>query len=88
MGGEQQGRGPALKQSKVWDDLHEFLSPVCRMHPPQETLPSCAYGDVLLFSWLPPGEGPDCHCPKEIDVFGPIPARIRVVIYSYFLSWP
>ncbi len=24
-----------------------------------------------------PGEGPDCHSPKEIVGFGPIPARIR-----------
>ncbi len=24
-----------------------------------------------------PGEGPDCHVPKEIVGFGPIPARIR-----------
>ncbi len=24
-----------------------------------------------------PGEGPDCHCLKEIVGFGPIPARIR-----------
>jgi hypothetical protein len=23
------------------------------------------------------GEGPDCHCPKEILGVGPIPARIR-----------
>ncbi len=24
-----------------------------------------------------PGEGPDCHFPKEIIGFGPIPARIQ-----------
>ncbi len=24
-----------------------------------------------------PGEGPDCHLPEEIVVFGSIPARIR-----------
>ncbi len=39
-------------------------------------------------SWPPPppgvpGEGPDCHFPREVVGFGPIPARIR-----YFLIWP
>ena len=37
-----------------------------------------------------PGEGPDCHFPKEIVGFGPIPARIRgephLVIFILALS--
>ncbi len=33
-----------------------------------------------------PGEGPDCHFPKEIDDFGPISARIRGdTLVSFFL---
>ncbi len=36
---------------------------------------------LYFFSWPPlprgvPGEGPECHFPKEIIGFGPIPARI------------
>ncbi len=30
-----------------------------------------------------PGEGPDCHVPQKIDGFGPVPARIRGVLYIY-----
>ena len=29
-----------------------------------------------------PGEGPDCHFPREIVGVGPIPARIRVFLIS------
>ncbi len=37
----------------------------------------------IFFSWPPlPGEGPDCHVPKEIVGFGPIPARIRGFLIS------
>jgi hypothetical protein len=45
----------------------------------------------LCLSPLPPagpGEGPDCHFLKEISGFGPIPARIRGVIYLLFSFWP
>ncbi len=31
-----------------------------------------------------PGEGPDCHFPKEIVGFGPIPARILKFFNFYF----
>ncbi len=42
----------------------------------------------ILF-WPPlfpggPGEGPDCHVPKEIVGCGPIPARIREQVYFVF----
>ena len=34
-----------------------------------------------------PGEGPDCHSPKEILGFGPIPARIlKFLIFILALS--
>ncbi len=34
-----------------------------------------------------PGEGPDCHFPKEIIGFGPIPARIlKMLIFILALS--
>ncbi len=34
-----------------------------------------------------PGEGPDCHLPKEIAGFGPIPARIlKFLIFIVALS--
>ena len=39
---------------------------------------------ILVLSPLPPGvpgEGPDCHFPQDIGGLGPIPARIRGVIY-------
>ena len=32
-----------------------------------------------------PGEGPDCHLPKEIVGFGPIPARILGETHYLFL---
>ncbi len=35
-----------------------------------------------------PGEGPDCHLLEGIEGFGPIPARIRWVMYFSFLFWP
>ena len=36
-----------------------------------------------------PGEGPDCHYPKAIVGFGPIPARIRkLLIFILALSTP
>ena len=39
--------------------------------------------DFVLVSPPPggSGEGPDCHFPLEIGGLGPIPARIRGVIY-------
>ncbi len=38
--------------------------------------------------WGLPGEGPDCHFPKELGGFGPIPARIRGVICFNFYFRP
>ncbi len=36
-----------------------------------------------------PGEGPDCHFPKDLIAFGPIPARIRkFLIFILALSTP
>ncbi len=35
-----------------------------------------------------PGEGPDCHFPKESVGLGPIPARNRGVMYFQLLFWP
>ncbi len=56
----------------------------------------------LFYSWLcskrflifflargVPGEGPDCHFPKEIIGFGPIPTRIHnKLIFILALSTP
>ncbi len=33
-----------------------------------------------------PGEGPDCHFPKEIVDVGQIPARFRDIFNFYFLA--
>ena len=43
------------------------------------------FKDAFYFVLVPlspegPGEGPDCHCPKETWGFEPIPAQIRGVI--------
>ncbi len=51
------------------------------------------FKDVFYFVLVPPPpggpeEGPDCHFPKEIDGFGPIPARIWGETYFLFLFWP
>ncbi len=35
-----------------------------------------------------PGEGPDCHDPADIIGFGPIPARIRRVVYLQIVCGP
>ncbi len=35
-----------------------------------------------------PGEGPDCHFPKEIGGFGPIPGQIRGETHLLLSFWP
>jgi hypothetical protein len=46
--------------------------------------------DFVLVSPPPwsPGEGMDCHLPKEIEGFGPIAARIRGYTYLLFSLGP
>ncbi len=48
---------------------------------------------ALCFLLGPPppggsGESPDCYVPQEFEGFGPVPARIRGVIYFLCLGWP
>ncbi len=47
------------------------------------------FKDAFYFALVSPlPGGPDCHLPKEIIGFGPIPARIRGETYLLFVFLP
>ncbi len=61
-----------------------------RCYEATEVLTPAVFKDGFDFALVSPlpggsGEGPGCHFPKEIVLFGPIPARIRGETYFLFI---